>query len=151
MLAIASIAVVVPAGAAAERAAPRVEEQRYLWPNGVRTTHYQEPLEALPEPPGLVFEPRPAERWIRVDLRDDHADFVYAHVHQPGTNGRADLDMPICSGRSVIALVSSEPVEIRFYSGLCENHIVGVATQGTARVTYFTRPPAPNLTPAHKH
>lgn len=119
----------------------RTVEQHYTHPNGIRTTHYQAPLEALPEFPGLTFTPGKGERFVRFVFKDDNFDFVYVHIFQEGLRAEPSLDTRDCSGDVTLPLATSKPIEVRFYSGLCTGHEVGVATQGVARATFYLQPP----------
>ncbi|HVF53506.1 MAG TPA: hypothetical protein VNC78_07835 [Actinomycetota bacterium] len=115
----------------------RVVVAEYL-AHGMRTTHWDEQLKMLPEAPALVFDPKPRERFVRFNFTDTIGESIYAWLHQKGAGGRPALDTAYCGTEGVFKLTSDAPIEVRLYSGLCENHLIGLSTRGTVTATFTT-------------
>jgi hypothetical protein len=114
-----------------------VLEQRYLTPQGVRTVHWDQVPRQAPEPPFLSFEPRAKDRYVRIDVADDHWEDVWINVSQAGANSdRKVIDRDMCGRNTAFELVSSKPVEVRIYDGLCETHLWSFGSSGTVKATF---------------
>lgn len=146
--AVVAVVGTVPAHAGGHR--PYVQSREYLFPHGVRTSHHDEPLRDLPQLDGVTFTPRPTDRFVRFEYADATGMVVWAQIHQDGRRGGPDLDAENCGFRGTFELVSSKPIEIRMYDGLCENHLFSVATRGTITAT-FTQDHPGGLTRSHPH
>lgn len=112
----------------------RVVIKEYTAPHGIRTTHWDDQLEMLPERPPLIFEPRAIDRFVKLDLDDVRDDDLFVWIEQNGPG--EDLEMAFCGRSGIFRLVSNEPVELRVYSGLCENHLTPLATAGRITATF---------------
>lgn len=112
----------------------RVIVKEYTAPHSVRTTHWDDQLKMLPERPPIVFTPRPVDRFVKFDLDDMRDSDVFIWIKQPGPGD--DLHTAFCGSTGVFELVSSEPIEVRVYSGLCVNHLFPIATAGEIKATF---------------
>jgi hypothetical protein len=103
-------------------------------------------LEMIPEPPPLIFHPRPGDRSISLDLQADDGGTVYALFSQRGEGGKPYY---FCSNHMALDLDGHAPVEVKIYVGVCDNHLVSTGTSGTV-IARFSKQPAP--TPlTHQH
>jgi hypothetical protein len=128
------LALVSGASAGGRKDEADVQTYQYLYSHGVDTYHYTLSTKAVMPP--IVFTPRPGDEWMHLAADDALGMGVLVHVRQRGDRGERDLEDIFCAPAKLYQLVSSKPVEVHVFSGLCPNHTVGFATTGTLTATF---------------
>jgi hypothetical protein len=151
----ALIAGVAGSSAAHTKAAPtHVVTQDYLYPDGFRAAnHYTEVPSLLPDLNNFQFQPKPGDHSLTVVVKDAAGPTTETHVVQPAAtpNGKP-LDMLFCNGTQTnIPLVSTKPVHIAVYAGVCIGHETSYATQGSITAKFFTAHSKPLPMEMHMH
>ncbi len=130
-----------PGGSSKRR--QHVVRHDYNHPDGIRIADHwgRELIYLLPNLNNISFQPRPSDRYIRLEFDDASGGHVFADVYQdPGDKRSEPLEVNICEPRHpVIPLVSRERVEVRIYAGLCHNHNWSFASRGTIIATFSNR------------
>ena len=127
-----------------------VVEVSYLHPNGVDTSHGMATLDPTP----LLFTPRRGDRQVRFDVTDAGGRNVILYVTQEDASGQShSIAYGFCGYRSQgFPLVSSKPVQVLVYHGLCANHQWSYASSGTIDATFSTeRVKDPSELILHQH
>lgn len=138
--ALCAVTALAPATAAAPQpdpSEPEVQTQQYLYSHGVDTWHYTVSTKAVMPP--IVFRPRRTDRWVHIATDDLLEKPVLVHVYQRGDWGEPDLRDIYCQKANIYRLVSTKPVEIHLFTGLCPDHDPGYATAGTVTATFSRR------------
>ncbi|MGH2755399.1 MAG: hypothetical protein ACRDLB_13350 [Actinomycetota bacterium] len=122
----------------------RVEEQSYARPMGIWTSHFDEGMRSLPED-ALIFHPKRGERRVHLDFDDALGQKVLVHITQGESSHEAEDPTGVhpysdghitCAYEYDFKLTSTDPIEVRVYSGLCPNHTFGYASTGTVTATF---------------
>ncbi|MFN2588355.1 MAG: hypothetical protein ABR613_09610 [Actinomycetota bacterium] len=120
-------------GAAAKRPKTRVVESSYA-PDPYYGIHVATP-EAQASVTRLTFETRPGERAVEVELRDEVGERVGGRIYQ----GESFVAAFCGATEAPVEIDPSQPVSVWAMTGPCAGG-PGLATQGTARVTFLRRP-----------
>ncbi|MDQ3877920.1 MAG: hypothetical protein M3290_06180 [Actinomycetota bacterium] len=127
--------------AAHARAVPtHVITRDYTHPDGVRAAnHYTEVPSLLPDLNNFEFDPKPGDHSLTVIVHDVAGPTTETHVVQPAAtpNGKP-LDILFCTPTlENIPLVSTKPVHIAVYAGVCIGHETSYATQGSITAKFY--------------
>lgn len=144
---------VLPSGAAvaAPDVAPAVQKQNYFAPNGVRTDHYDDQIEQLPQGVGMRFTPRAGDASVHLTVADAYKRFVLVHVFQEDARTGERVRHTFCATQATIPVLGERPVDVYVYSGLCTNHNFGYATTGTVTAKFSTAKVATAGHKRHNH
>ncbi|MFN2594662.1 MAG: hypothetical protein ABR579_07215 [Actinomycetota bacterium] len=154
-LAAGLIAVVAGSSAAHTKAAPtHIVTKDYLYPDGFRAAnHYTEVPSLLPDLNNFQFQPKPGDHSLTVEVKDAAGPTTETHVVQPAAtpNGKP-LDLMFCNtSQADIPLVSSKPVHIAVYAGVCIGHETSYATTGSITAKFYTAHAKPMSMEMHMH
>ena len=151
------VVALAPGAMGGPRPASHTEDQAYLVPTGVTTSH-EDSLPSGPTKdlgPRLEFHPVAGDRYISFAVADMTARSVILEIEQQDPEGGAPLKGYMCQSVMPAAyrLVSLEVVSVRVLHGLCGNHNWGWATQGTVTATFSRENPGQvqHLSGHHHH
>jgi hypothetical protein len=140
---IALLTLVPSVGAMAGRSLPpATQSQDYLAPNGIRTVHWDDQMEQLPQGVAMTFMPRPGDRSVRFRVEDLYGRNVLIYVFQVDPSGKRVQHEVCATTAATLPVLGSEPLEAYVYGGVCTNHTPAFATTGTltARFSQATGP-----------
>lgn len=154
-LAAGLMAGVAGSSAAHPKAAPtHIVTRDYLYPDGFRAAnHYTEVPSLVPDLNNFQFDPKPGDHSMTVVVHDAAGPTTETHVVQPAAtpNGKP-LDMLFCNGSlQNIPLVSTKPVHIAVYAGVCVGHETSYATQGSITAKFYKSHAKPLPMEMHMH
>lgn len=135
---IALVLLLIPvAGArAAKTTAQEVQKQTYLGPHGVRTQHYDEQIEQLPQGDPLTFNARKGDTSVTFRVADAYDRLVIVQVYQRDPSSGDLVRNEFCATTAKVPVLGKGRLDVFVYSGACINHNFGYATTGTVTAEF---------------
>lgn len=86
--------------------------------------------------PGIVFQPKAGERFVKLSVADavSGSPLVFVRQEVPGESHPHEFEF--CAPTRHFRLENTRPLEVWVLNGFCTNHTWGVATTGTITATF---------------